>query len=96
MRSSVAGGRRGGRVLMRVPGDRRAAARRAREVQRVLHVARGMLRRHVERFEVVVVVLDLGPLEDLVAHAAEDRLDLLADERERMAVAERRRGGRAA
>ena len=50
------------------------------EVQRVLHVARGMLRRHVERFEVVLVVFELGPLDDLEAHAREDGLDALAQD----------------
>ena len=61
------------------------------EIQRVLHVARGMLGRHVERFEVVVVVLELGPFDDLVAHAREDGLDALAQQGQRMAVADRRR-----
>ena len=60
MRSSVAG----------IAGGR---AHRRGEVERVLHVARGMLRRHVERFEVVVVVLELGPFDDEEAHAREDR-----------------------
>ena len=69
---------------------RRATCSGRREIQRVLHVARGMLGRHVERFEVVVVVLELGPLEDEEAHAAEDRFDALAQQRQRMAVAERR------
>ena len=56
----------------------------------------GCSARHVERFEVVVVVLDLGPFEDLVAEAREDLLHLLADEAERMAGAEERQRGRAA
>ena len=55
-----------------------------------------MLGRHVERFEVVVVVLDFGAFEHLVAHAREDRLDLLADDRQRMAVADAAACGRAA
>ncbi len=54
------------------------------QVQRVLHVARRMLLRHVERFEVVVVVLDLAALEHLVAEAREDGADLVADQAERM------------
>ena len=49
-----------------------------------------MFRRHIERFEVVVVVLDLGAFEHLIAQAREDRLDLLAHDRQRMAVANRR------
>ena len=77
MRSSVAG----------VPA---AGRHRRREVQRVLHVARGMLRRHVERFEVVVVVFELGALDDEEAEAGEDRLDALAQDRQRMAVADAR------
>ena len=69
---------------VRAPG---AADDRRAQVERVLHVARGMVRRHVERFEVVVVVLDLRALEDLVAHAAEDVLDLLAHPHQRMDAA---------
>jgi hypothetical protein len=45
-------------------------------------------RRHVERFEVVVVVLDLRALDDLEAHAREDLLDATAEQAEGMAVAE--------
>ena len=48
-----------------------------------------MLRRHVERLEVVVVVLDLGTFQDLEAEAGEDLLDLLADDGQRMPVSER-------
>ena len=68
----------------------------AREVERVLHVAGGMVRRHVERFEVVVVVLDLGAFEHLIAEAREDLLHLVADEAERMARSRGPAGGRAA
>ena len=50
MRSSVAG--------------RPRPANLARQVQRVLHVARGMLGRHVQRVEVVPLVLDLRALDD--------------------------------
>ncbi len=64
---------------------------RLREIQRVLHVARRMLHRHVERFEVVVVVLDLRPFEHLVSEACEDLLHLLAQQAERMAMPEHRR-----
>ena len=42
----------------------------------------------------MVVVLELGPFEDEEPHAAEDRLDALAQERQRMAVAERRAAAR--
>ena len=62
----------------------------AGEIERVLHVARRMLGRHVERFEVVVVVFDLGAFEHLIAQAREDRLDLLAHDRQRMAMADLR------
>src|SRR4051812_44887005 len=50
-----------------------------------------MLRRHVERFEVVVIVFELGPLDDEEAEAEEDRLDPLAQQRQRMAMADERR-----
>jgi hypothetical protein len=48
-----------------------------------------VLRRHVERFEVVVVVFDLRALEHLVAEAREDLAHLLAHQAERMAMSER-------
>ena len=63
-----------------------------REIERVLHVARRMVGRHVERFEVVVVVLDLGAFEHLIAETREDLLHLLADEAERMPRSEDRPG----
>jgi len=47
-----------------------------------------MLRRHVERFEVVVVVFELGSFDDEEAEAEEDRLDALAQERQRVAMTE--------
>ena len=88
MRSSVRGAHLRARATLaasvRAP---RAADDRRVQVQRVLHVARGMVRRHVERLEVVEVVFDLGALEDLVAHAREDVLDLLADPHQRMDAA---------
>jgi hypothetical protein len=64
---------------------------RRRQVERVLHVARGVLRGHVERLEVVVIVLELGPLHDEKAHAGEDGLEPLPEERQRMAMPEERR-----
>ena len=60
------------------------------KVERVLHVARGVIRGHVERFEVVVVVFDLGSLEHLVAEAREDLDHFIANEAERVPVAELR------
>ena len=71
---------------VRAPGP---ADDRRLQVERVLHVARGMIRRHVERFEVVEVVFDFRPFEDLVAHAREDVFDLLADAHQRVHAAER-------
>ena len=44
------------------------------EIQRVLHVARGMLGRHVQRVEAVPLVFDFRPFDDREAHAREDRL----------------------
>ena len=64
------------------------------QVQRVLHVARGMLRRHVERFEVVVIVLELRPLDDDEAEPQEDRFDAVAQQRQRMAMTDERRAPR--
>ena len=42
------------------------------DVEGVLHVARGVVRRDVERLEVVVVELDLRALGDLEAQPRED------------------------
>src|SRR5262245_54861338 len=61
------------------------------EVQRVLHVARGMLRGHVQRVEAVPLVLGLGAFDDGKSHAREDLLELVADDGERMTVPEARR-----
>ncbi len=49
----------------------------AGDEQRVLRVARRMVRRKVERLEIVVVGLDLGPFADGVAHRLEDGDDLV-------------------
>src|SRR5204862_495408 len=51
---------------------------------RVLHVARRMIARDVERLEVVIVGLDLGPLGHREAEAGEDRDDLVVNARQRM------------
>ena len=59
------------------PGER---PHRRLQVERVLHVARGVLGRHVEGFEVVVVVFELGTFDDEEAEAGEDRLDALAQQ----------------
>ncbi len=68
---------------MRPQQRRRRARSRAhggREIERVLHVARGMLGRHVERFEVVIVVFELGAFDDQEAEAREDGFDALAED----------------
>ena len=58
------------------------------DVEGVLEHPRRVPGRVVERGEVVVVVLDLGPLDDLVAEADEDVLDLAPGAGQRMQVAE--------
>ena len=76
------------RGVRSAPTGRTAARERLAQVQRVLHVARGVIRRHVERFEVVVVVLGLGAVEDLVPLSREDRLEALTQHRERVTMAD--------
>ena len=56
-------------------------------VERVLHGARRMTGREVERLEVVPVGLDLGAFGDLVAQADEHVFELAPDARDRMQVA---------
>ena len=53
-----------------------------------------MLGRHVERFEVVVVVFELGPFDDQKPEAREDRFDALAKDGQGMTVADRRYAAR--
>ena len=53
-------------------------------VEGVLHVARGMVLRDVERLEVVVVELDLGALGHREAHAGEHVHDLVVHPRQGM------------
>ncbi len=45
-------------------------------VEGVLRIARGMVLRDVERFEVVVIEFDFGPVEHLVAHRQEEIFEL--------------------
>ena len=66
-----------------MPDPERTGAAR---YKRVLHVARGMLGRHVERFEVVVVVFELVAFDDEKPEAGEDGFDALAQDGERMTV----------
>ena len=56
------------------------------DVERVLHRARRMAGREVERLEVVPVELDLGAFGDLVAEADEHVFELAPDPRDRMQV----------
>ncbi len=53
-----------------------------------------MLGRHVERFEVVVVVFELGALDDEEPEPREDGFDSLAKDGERMAMADARPAAR--
>ena len=55
---------------------RSTTSRRAGDVEGVLHVARGVILGHRQRFEVVEVGLDLRPVGDGEAELREDRLDL--------------------
>ena len=57
--------------------------------QRVLRVARRMVRRKIQRLEVVVVGLDLGAFADRVAHRLEDGDDLVLHAQHRMFDADR-------
>ena len=54
------------------------------EVEGVVHRARRVIRRNVQRLEVVELVFHLGALGDLVARAREQLLDALAHARDRV------------
>ena len=56
------------------------------KIEGVLRVAGGMVRRRVERVEVVIDVLDLRPLRDDEPHPAEDRHALVGQHRDRVLV----------
>jgi hypothetical protein len=60
---------------------------RRREIQRVLHVACGMLGGHVQGVETVPLVFDFGALDDRESHSREDRLHPVSDECQGMAAA---------
>ena len=47
------------------------------EEDRVLHIARRMIRRKIQRLEIVVVRFDLGTGANGIAHRLEDRDDLV-------------------
>ena len=68
----------------RVRAEEKRRVRLAVQEERVLCVARRMLRRKVQGLEVVEVVLDLGAVRDRVAHPEEDLLDPPADDRDGM------------
>ena len=57
------------------------------EVEGIVHRTRGVVRREVQRLEIVPVVLDLGTIGHLVAEAREDRSDALQRARDRVQVA---------
>ena len=72
------------------------AVRAWRQIERVVLLARGMVRRDVERGEIVEIVLDMRPLGDDETHLAEDRDDLvdgLADRMDRSRAAGQHRQG---
>ena len=66
------------------------------EEERRARRARRVPRREVQALEVVVRRLDLAPVDDLVAEAEEDVLDLAADLRDQVQMAARARPGPAA
>ena len=75
---------------------RRRRVARARQVERVVVGARGMVRRDVERAEIHPVGFDVGTIGDRAAHGAEDRGDLLhgaADRMDQAGLARARRQG---
>ncbi len=79
-------------VLHRVADLHRAGVRAqqqltALDVEGVVHRARRMVLRRVQRGEVEPVVLDLGTVGDVEAHRAEDRLDALHRARDRVQAA---------
>ena len=63
------------------------------DVERVLHRARRVVLRVVQRGEAVPVGLDLGAVGDVEAHRAEDRLDALHRARHRVQAAHAAAGG---
>ena len=70
------------------------AAALGRDVEGVLQRARRMIGQEVQRVEVVVLRLDLGPLGDLPAHRHEHVRDLLGDDRDGMLGSHRGASGR--
>ena len=64
-----------GEVWVRSTGG--APSPRRRQIERVLHLPRGVVGRDVEGAKLYPVVLDVGAFGDRAAHGAEDRGDLL-------------------
>ena len=68
------------------------------QIERVVHLPRGMFRRDVEHREIVVVALDIRPFGEVEPHIGEDRDQLVGHLRHRMdaprARLERERHGR--
>ena len=64
------------------------------EIEGVVHLARRVLRRDIERREIVEVVLDVGPFDDAEAHVGENRDQLIQHLADRVNGAVRLRAGR--
>src|SRR5438309_5158783 len=60
-----------------------------RHKDRILHIPRRMIFGKVERFEIMIVVLDIRAARDLKAHAPEDIDDLVGNECEGMSASPR-------
>ena len=60
-----------------------------RQVEGILHIAGGVILRHVQAGEVVVIVLDLRGIGHSKAHAGEDIDDLVGDQRQRVQTTHR-------
>ena len=65
----------------------RAQQAAVREIERVVHRARRMMRREIQRLEVVPVVFDLGTVGEVEAEPREDLVDALERARDRMQAA---------
>ena len=61
----------------------------------ILHVARRMVFGNIERFEVMIIVFDIGAAGDLEAHAGKDIDDFIDHQRQRMDMASARSASQA-
>src|SRR6185503_12082218 len=75
-------------------GSLRTKRKAVRRVERVLPASRRMVFRNVERAEVVEVSLDLAIIFNRIAERDENVFQLLAQERDRMAMSEPRPAAR--